>query len=76
MLCINHKVCRYLICTLNVSCYCLLGLAGKDNKERARSDAVVDVLKEVRNELKPLNPYNLKETDESKIVCTLTFAYK
>ena len=75
MLCINHTGCCYLIWTLNVPCYCLLGLAGKDNKERARSEVVVDVLKEVLTELKPLNPFMLKETDESKIVRNLTFAY-
>jgi len=43
------------------------GLHGKNNLDRARCDGIVDVLKEIRVEMRPVTPYFLKETDEAKI---------
>lgn len=46
-----------------------VGLNGKDNMEKARCDVIVDALKEVRTEMRPVTPYYMKETDPEKIVC-------
>ena len=55
------------------SIHVVLGLYGKDNMEKAKCDIVVEVLREVRYSLTSINPFNLKETDEAKIVCNYTF---
>ena len=46
----------------------LLGLAGKDNLEKARCDVIVDSFKDIRVECKPVTPIYMTETDEAKIV--------
>ena len=48
----------------------LLGLTGRNNKDMARCDFVVEILKELRTEMMQAAPYFLLETDEAKIVST------
>ena len=45
-----------------------LGLAGKDNWQRAWCDVIVDVLKETRDYLKPFMTFYRTEKDEAKFV--------
>ncbi|XP_065051958.1 probable glutathione S-transferase 8 [Rhopilema esculentum] len=52
-----------------------LGLAGKDNFEKAWCDAVVGVLKDVKKECQPFNPFYRTETDDAKLEQLKTEAF-
>ena len=62
------------VCCSSLKLNSFLGLHGKNNLDRARCDGIVDVLKEIRVEMRPVTPYFLKETDEAKIVCSHDFS--
>ena len=53
-----------------------LGLAGKDNWQRAWCDVIVDVLKELRGDFKPYIPFYRTEKDDAKFVSSLKLMLK